>query len=123
MEEAQRSKRRRVYSFDPDAITYTNSSQSTENEGNTHFDILKRFEGLQTFPAIHRPVIVARQRISEKGTVGGEKELACCIRKLQKILPGGNDMGISELLSEVESYVVCLKLQVYVLRSLVDAQS
>lgn len=49
----------------------------------------------------------------------GEKEFSYSMRILRGILPGGNDMGVFELLSEVESYVVCLELQVNILKSLV----
>ncbi|OVA00926.1 hypothetical protein BVC80_9081g91 [Macleaya cordata] len=38
-------------------------------------------------------------------------KLECRLSTLRKILPGGDNMGAYELLSEVESYVVCLELQ------------
>lgn len=196
MEETFGSKRRRVYSFDPNTIIYTAFSQkylsfllpallrsanghkitqiekfvrfevdmalvlSTGNfkwsralkheleegkktnnlhvslkcrskfELNSHFCILKRFEHLQTFSAIPRPIVLveakrpgkASQGIMGRRTAGEEEELACRIRTLRRILPGGAEMDVHELLSEVESYVICLQLQVGVLRSLVDAQ-
>ncbi|XP_073007850.1 transcription factor bHLH146-like [Typha latifolia] len=40
---------------------------------------------------------------------------------LRRILPGGNELCVHELFSEVESYVTCLQLQVEVLRSLVTS--
>uniref|UniRef100_A0A1D1ZLI3 Uncharacterized protein At4g30180 n=2 Tax=Anthurium amnicola TaxID=1678845 RepID=A0A1D1ZLI3_9ARAE len=51
-----------------------------------------------------------------------DEELCCCIRTLRRILPGGNVMGVGELLSEVRSYVICLEMQVSILRSLLDVQ-
>lgn len=51
----------------------------------------------------------------------GDEELRYRVRTLRRILPGGNEMGVSELLSEVESYVICLELQVSVLRTLLGA--
>ncbi|MQM16207.1 hypothetical protein Taro_049162 [Colocasia esculenta] len=53
---------------------------------------------------------------------GGGEELGCCIRTLRRILPGGDEMGVGQLLSEVESYVICLQMQVSVLRSILDAR-
>ncbi|KAG1326910.1 transcription factor bHLH146 [Cocos nucifera] len=50
----------------------------------------------------------------------GEKEFSYRMRILRGILPGGNEMDLCELLSQVESYVVCLQLQVTILRSLVE---
>ncbi|XP_043720186.1 transcription factor bHLH146 [Telopea speciosissima] len=49
-----------------------------------------------------------------------DDKLKCRLKTLGKLLPGGNEMGVCELLSEVESYIVCLELQVSVLQSLVD---
>jgi len=193
MVEALRSKRRRVYSFDPNTTTYTTFSHkylsyllpallrvangnrsaliekivrlevdkalvsSTDEfkwsralkqdleEGNKsnklhissqsrseidHFRILKRFGCLQAFTAIPRPIVIveatrlrkAGQKSMKKRMTRGEGELACRIRILRRILPGGSEMSVFELLSELQSYVVCLQLQVGVLRSLVDAQ-
>lgn len=84
-------------------------------EFHSHSGILKRFEHLQTFPVIPRPIIAVARG-------DGDGELARCIRILQRILPSWGEMGVFELLSEVQSYLVCLQLQVGVLRSLVDAR-
>lgn len=54
------------------------------------------------------------------GKKNEEKEVHSRLMTLRGIIPGGEDMGTSDLLSELESYVVCLKLQVHILRSLVD---
>ncbi|CAA6672189.1 unnamed protein product [Spirodela intermedia] len=51
---------------------------------------------------------------------GGNDELQDRMRILRRILPGGEALGLTELISGVNSYVVCLELQVDVLRSLVD---
>jgi len=99
-------------------------------EFRSHFGILRRFEHLQTFAVIPRPITVAEaarprnagQRSNKKRVARGDEELACRIRILRRILPGGSEMGVFELLSEVQSYLVFLQLQVDVLRSLVDAQ-
>ncbi|MQM08253.1 hypothetical protein Taro_041108 [Colocasia esculenta] len=42
----------------------------------------------------------------------GDEELHHRVKNLRRILPGGEEMGVSQLLSEVESYVICLELQV-----------
>lgn len=60
------------------------------------------------------------QRRSYDRKTGGEKEFSYRMRILSGILPGGNEMDLCELLSQVESYVVCLQLQVTILRSLVE---
>ncbi|CAN8257649.1 unnamed protein product [Cochlearia groenlandica] len=40
--------------------------------------------------------------------------------ELQKLLPGGEEINIEEMLSEIGSYIVCLELQVFVLKSLLQ---
>ncbi|XP_074585264.1 transcription factor bHLH146-like [Curcuma longa] len=50
-----------------------------------------------------------------------EDEYSRRVRALRKILPGGNEMCLSELLYEVKSYMVYLQLQVNILKSLVEA--
>ncbi|KAG9456343.1 hypothetical protein H6P81_000851 [Aristolochia fimbriata] len=62
----------------------------------------------------------AREREEED-----DEEVDRRLATLRKILPGGNDMGsssASKLFYEVESYVVCLQLQVNLLRSLVGTR-
>lgn len=61
---------------------------------------------------------------------GGEKhqdreeeeggEIKKRLKELQKLLPGGEDMNMEEILSEIGSYIVCLELQMIVLKSLVQ---
>ncbi|KFK40275.1 hypothetical protein AALP_AA3G353700 [Arabis alpina] len=46
-------------------------------------------------------------------------ELKNRLKELQKLLPGGEQMDMEEMLSEVGSYIVCLELQMIVLNSLV----
>ncbi|KAJ0265444.1 Uncharacterized protein HA466_0017270 [Hirschfeldia incana] len=42
------------------------------------------------------------------------------LEELQKLVPGGEEMNMEEILSEVGSYIVCLELQMIVLKSLVQ---
>ncbi|KAM0933775.1 putative transcription factor IBH1-like, bHLH domain-containing protein [Dioscorea sansibarensis] len=49
----------------------------------------------------------------------GDEELEFRVRALRKIVPGGEEMNACELLTEMESYVICLQMQVYILKSLV----
>ncbi|KAF8400272.1 hypothetical protein HHK36_013569 [Tetracentron sinense] len=65
--------------------------------------------------------VQCRRRRIERNPEGGEEEqFSCRLKSLRMLLPGGNEMGEPELLSEMESYIVCLELQVSILRSLVD---
>ncbi|XP_010526356.1 PREDICTED: uncharacterized protein At4g30180-like [Tarenaya hassleriana] len=49
-----------------------------------------------------------------------EEETRKRLRELQKLLPGGEEMGVEETLSEIGSYIGCLELQMLVLKSLVE---
>ncbi|KAG7579690.1 hypothetical protein ISN45_Aa03g038090 [Arabidopsis thaliana x Arabidopsis arenosa] len=60
---------------------------------------------------------------------GGEKhqdrdeeggEIKKRLKELQKLLPGGEEMNMEEILSEIGSYIVCLELQMIVLKSIVQ---
>ncbi|KAK3221313.1 hypothetical protein Dsin_008338 [Dipteronia sinensis] len=42
------------------------------------------------------------------------------LKNFRSLLPGGGEMGTDKLLSEVGSYIVCLELQVNVLKCLID---
>ncbi|EOA31580.1 hypothetical protein CARUB_v10014775mg [Capsella rubella] len=42
------------------------------------------------------------------------------LKELQKLLPGGEEMNMEETLSEIGSYIVCLELQMMVLKSIVQ---
>lgn len=59
--------------------------------------------------------------ISYMSLIRVEDEYSQRVRTLRKILPGGSEMCLSELLYEVKSYMVCLQLQVNILKSLVEA--
>lgn len=48
-----------------------------------------------------------------------DQEVGNRVMILRQILPGGEKMHIHELLPELESYIVCLELQVKILQSLV----
>ncbi|KAK1275444.1 hypothetical protein QJS04_geneDACA004024 [Acorus gramineus] len=74
--------------------------------------IVEKLEGLVRPPLVPRP---------SNTIVGEDEESGCRIRTLRRLLPGGDEMGVCELFTEVESYVVCLELQVSILRSLVGA--
>ncbi|WOL17377.1 hypothetical protein Cni_G26169 [Canna indica] len=51
---------------------------------------------------------------------GSDSEIGRRLRTLRRILPGGHEMNLDELLLEVRSYMVCLQLQVNILRTLVE---
>ncbi|XXG64455.1 hypothetical protein AAC387_Pa05g2408 [Persea americana] len=51
---------------------------------------------------------------------GDSEETESRLRTLRKLLPGGDEMNMCELLSQVESYVACLEVQVSILRTLVN---
>ncbi|XP_058114346.1 transcription factor bHLH146 [Magnolia sinica] len=69
-----------------------------------------------------RPNGVYQNHQSKKRRTRDEDgELVCRLSTLRRILPGGDEMGAGELLSEVKSYIICLELQVSILRTLVNA--
>ncbi|CAN8271136.1 unnamed protein product [Cochlearia groenlandica] len=49
-----------------------------------------------------------------------EEEIKKRFKELQNLLPGGEEMKIDEMLNEIGSYIVCLELQMIVLKSLVQ---
>lgn len=62
-----------------------------------------------------------RRKTRKRTRIGGDKEeIGHQIRTLKKVLPGGDEMTMCELLSQVGSYVVCLELQVSILTTLVN---
>ncbi|CAL9089478.1 unnamed protein product [Musa acuminata var. zebrina] len=69
-----------------------------------------------------RPKSLSRRSYisSSNNSVRGDDEFSRRMRALQRILPGGSEMRPRELLSEVKSYMVCLQLQVNILRTLVE---
>lgn len=64
----------------------------------------------------------AGRRSCDGSKLRGGDEFSRRMRTLRRILPGGREMDVSELLQEVKSYVVCLQLQVNVLRTLVEVR-
>ncbi|KAK1323212.1 Uncharacterized protein QJS10_CPA02g01501 [Acorus calamus] len=83
--------------------------------------VVEKLEGLTRPPLVPRPLIPNNNNTDSNTIVGEDEELGCRIRTLRRLLPGGDEMGVCELFTEVESYVVCLELQVSILRSLVGA--
>ncbi|KAM3741785.1 hypothetical protein ACB098_07G023200 [Castanea mollissima] len=47
-----------------------------------------------------------------------EEKISCQLKKLRNILPGGNEMDVDVVLTELGSYITCLELQVNVLQCL-----
>lgn len=62
---------------------------------------------------------IDRRQGARRKKIIREEEIDDHLKILRMLIPGGNEMGLNELLSEVESYVVCLQLQVNILGSLV----
>lgn len=108
------------------------------------FRVVELFYGLWTCPLITRPLTPANypmdtdlelgmhELVETRGTgwfpsqerklARGDEEVQYFVKTLRSILPRGEEMGVGELVSEVESYVVCLKMQVSLLQSLLDVQ-
>ncbi|CAA6671096.1 unnamed protein product [Spirodela intermedia] len=108
------------------------------------FSMVELFYGLWACPLITRPLTPANcpmdadlelgmhELVESRGAgsvpskewklAGGDEEVQYFVSTLRSILPGGEEMGVGELVSEVESYVVCLKMQVSLLQSLLDVQ-
>ncbi|CAH2051280.1 unnamed protein product [Thlaspi arvense] len=57
----------------------------------------------------------SKQDAEEEGV-----EIKNRLKELQKLLPGGEEMNMDDMLSEIGSYIVCLELQMIVLKSLVQ---
>ncbi|KAL0794241.1 hypothetical protein Bca101_065618 [Brassica carinata] len=51
---------------------------------------------------------------------GKGAEIKKKLKELQKLVPGGEEMNMEEVLTETGSYIVCLELQMIVLKSLVQ---
>ncbi|CAH2077498.1 unnamed protein product [Thlaspi arvense] len=49
-----------------------------------------------------------------------EGEIEEKLRELQKLLPGGEEMNVEEMLSEIGDYIKCLELQTIALKSIVQ---
>ncbi|XP_010414930.1 PREDICTED: uncharacterized protein At4g30180-like [Camelina sativa] len=60
-----------------------------------------------------------REKHQDRDNGEGE-EIKKRLKELQKLLPGGEEMNMEEILSEIGSYIVCLELQMMVLKSIVQ---
>ncbi|CAH8322581.1 unnamed protein product [Eruca vesicaria subsp. sativa] len=61
--------------------------------------------------------------IQEKsGKEGGDEdgEIEEKLKELQKLLPGGEEMNVEDMLSEIGNYIKCLELQTIALKSIVQ---
>ncbi|KAL5769182.1 hypothetical protein ACOSP7_015740 [Xanthoceras sorbifolium] len=68
-------------------------------------------------------VIMAAPRMKNEEEKESNKEEKLISRKMMNLrclLPGGSEMGADKLLSEFGSYILCLELQVNVLKCLID---
>ncbi|KAG2266898.1 hypothetical protein Bca52824_073977 [Brassica carinata] len=63
--------------------------------------------------------IIERASHKQDSEEGKEAEIKKKLKELQKLLPGGEEMNMEEMLSEIGSYIVCLEMQIIVLKSLV----
>lgn len=64
-----------------------------------------------------------RVRILERSDKEGrveDGEIEEKLRELQKLLPGGEEMNVEEMLSEIGTYIKCLELQTIALKSIVQ---
>ncbi|CAE6168330.1 unnamed protein product [Arabidopsis arenosa] len=57
---------------------------------------------------------------SDKEGGNKEGEIEEKLRELQKLLPGGEEMNVEEMLSEIGNYIKCLELQTIALKSIVQ---
>ncbi|EOA17560.1 hypothetical protein CARUB_v10005921mg [Capsella rubella] len=57
---------------------------------------------------------------SDKESGDEEGEIEEKLRELQKLLPGGEEMNVEEMLSEIGTYIKCLELQTIALKSIVQ---
>ncbi|CAN8273421.1 unnamed protein product [Cochlearia groenlandica] len=63
--------------------------------------------------------IMIQERSYEEEEEEGE-EIEEKLSELKKLLPGGQEMNVEEMLSEVCNYITCLELQVIALKSIVQ---
>ncbi|CAL9227418.1 unnamed protein product [Arabidopsis halleri] len=57
---------------------------------------------------------------SDKEGGNEEGEIEEKLRELQTLLPGGEEMNVEEMLSEIGNYIKCLELQTIALKSIVQ---
>ncbi|KAJ6863087.1 transcription factor bHLH146-like [Populus alba x Populus x berolinensis] len=64
-----------------------------------------------------------RARSKKKAAEQSEEEqIGSRLATLRSLLPGGSEMGVGELFSDMGSYITSLEMQVNILRCLVDSQ-
>ena len=107
---------------------FQNSSSHHLTALNSHFTCGQKSnciieENPNTKPKIKKPIrpqsLVLPLR---KGNIdeSEEEKISCQLKNLRKLLPGGNEMNVDVLLTELGSYITCLELQVNVLQCLVE---
>lgn len=72
-------------------------------------------------PKINKRLRRARSK-KEAAEQGEEEQIGSRLATLRSLLPGGNEMGVGELFSDMGSYITSLEMQVNILRCLVDSQ-
>ena len=107
---------------------FQNSSSHHLTALNSHFTCGQKSnciieENPNTKPKIKKPIrpqsLVLPLR---KGNIeeSEEEKISCQLKNLRKLLPGGNELDVDVLLTELGSYITCLELQVNVLQCLVE---
>ncbi|KAG2243997.1 hypothetical protein Bca52824_094167 [Brassica carinata] len=61
-----------------------------------------------------------QERSGKEGGGDEDGEIEEKLRELQKLLPGGEEMNVEEMLSEIGTYIKCLELQTIALKSMVQ---
>ncbi|KAF8084813.1 hypothetical protein N665_0699s0026 [Sinapis alba] len=61
-----------------------------------------------------------QERSGKEGGGDEDGEIEEKLRELQKLLPGGEEMNVEEMLSEIGNYIKCLELQTIALKSIVQ---
>ncbi|TXG61075.1 hypothetical protein EZV62_012438 [Acer yangbiense] len=67
-----------------------------------------------------KAIMPPRKKIEAEKESKDEMLISSRLKNLRSLLPGGSEIGTDKLLSEVGSYIVCLELQVNVLKCLID---
>ncbi|KAF9662609.1 hypothetical protein SADUNF_Sadunf18G0072100 [Salix dunnii] len=63
-----------------------------------------------------------RRTMKEAAEQTEEEQFGNRLASLRSLMPGGNEMGVDELFSDMGSYITSLEMQVNILRCLVDSQ-
>ncbi|KAL9339344.1 hypothetical protein Peur_068359 [Populus x canadensis] len=72
-------------------------------------------------PKINKRLKRARSN-KEAAKQSDEEQIGSRLASLRSLMPGGNEMGVDELFSDMGSYITSLEMQVNILRCLVDSQ-